>query len=86
MHPQAKIVEIDITDMNSADLQELGEILHDSYDLAVKAVMKELQVDEACASDVWYLRGRSRWTPEKEAELIRLHKAGTPPNVMEYGH
>jgi hypothetical protein len=42
-------------------------------------------VTTACATDVLYLRGRSRWTEELEKQLIALHKAGTPPNIMEFG-
>lgn len=45
---------------------------------------KELNCSIGCASDVWYLRQRSRWTQELEDELIRLHNAGTPPNINEF--
>ena len=37
-----------------------------------------------CALDVFYLRGRSRHTDAVEAELIRLHAEGKPPNIMEW--
>jgi len=46
---------------------------------------KELDCSKGCATDVWYLRSQSRWTPELEAELIRLHKEGAPPNICEFG-
>lgn len=46
---------------------------------------KQLDVSEECASDVWYLRSRHRHTLELEAELIRLHKAGTPPDIFNFG-
>lgn len=36
-----------------------------------------------CAADIYYLRTRSRHTPELEAELIRLYSIGTPPNIYE---
>lgn len=49
-------------------------------------LQKELGVSDSCAADVFYLRTRSRHTPELEAELIRLHKAGTPPNICDFGH
>lgn len=40
---------------------------------------------EECLRDISYLRSRHRHTPELEAELIRLHQAGTPPDVFEFG-
>ncbi len=50
-----------------------------------KSIAQQLQVSMACAGDIMYLRTRTRWTQELENELISLHKAGTPPNVMEFG-
>lgn len=34
-----------------------------------------------------FIRGSnpSRWTEDLETKLINLHKAGTPPNVFEFG-
>ena len=46
---------------------------------------KELNVSTACAIDVHYLRTRNRWTEDLEAELIRLHQEGKPPNISEFG-
>lgn len=46
---------------------------------------EELNVSPGCAIDILYLRTRSRWTQELEDELIRLHKEGNPPNIMEFG-
>lgn len=48
-------------------------------------IMKELGVDKHCALDIAYLRTRARHSQELEDELIALHKAGTPPNMMEFG-
>jgi hypothetical protein len=48
-------------------------------------VAKELNVSDSCASDVVYLRTRSRWTQELEETLIALHAAQVPPNIMEFG-
>ena len=50
----------------------------------ISELATELDVSVACASDVWYLRTRSRHTQELEDRLIELHRAGTPPNVMEF--
>lgn len=48
-------------------------------------IMKKYGVDRSCAQDIEYLRTRARHTEELENELIALHKAGTPPNMMEFG-
>lgn len=52
----------------------------------LESLAKELKCSVACAGDVWYLRQRSRWTQELEDELIGLYKAGTLPNVCEFGN
>ena len=44
-----------------------------------------VEMSEQCKADVIYLRSRHRHTQELEDQLIALHQAGTPPNVMEYG-
>lgn len=51
----------------------------------LEAEAKKLGVELSAMNDIGYLRTRHRWTPELEAELIRLHNAGTPPNIMEFG-
>lgn len=60
------------------------DTLCDEWDKQIKALSDTLGVSLACASDVFYLRTRSRHTPELEARLIALYKAGTPPNIMEF--
>jgi len=52
----------------------------------VYRIAEELDVSESCAIDIAYLRMRSRWTEELEDELIALHRAGTPPNIFDFGH
>ena len=64
--------------------QKVMDEIHAATCKYMQNLAKELDVDESCAADVWYLRTRSRWTHELEAELIRLHRAGTPPNVCEF--
>lgn len=51
----------------------------------IESLAKELDVSVGCATDVLYLRSRSRHTDELEKELIRLHNEGNPPNVCEFG-
>jgi hypothetical protein len=47
--------------------------------------LKGLSLTEACVEDVLYLRTKPHYVTELEAELIALHKAGTPPRIMEFG-
>jgi hypothetical protein len=63
--------------ITEAFLEMQHEMLAEQEELA-----EALNVSMACAADVQYLRTRSRWTLEKEKELIRLHKEGNPPNVL----
>jgi len=59
--------------------------VEDPFDEIIGDLAKELGVSKECASNVRYLRSRSRWTQELEDELIRLHKEGNPPNMNEFG-
>lgn len=69
-----------------AEVNHLLDLEFAALDRYTQQVAKELSISEACAADVVYLRSRSRHTPELEAELIRLHKAGTPPLIYDFGH
>lgn len=61
-------------EMNNAMMQEISDLA------------KELNVSEGCATNIWYLRTRSRWTQESEDYLIELERQGKPvPNMNEYG-
>lgn len=60
--------------------------MNNEFKLFIEGVAYALGVSEECATDIWYLRQRSRWTAELEAELIRLHKEGNPPNINEFGN
>ena len=68
-------------------MEECQKVLNDIQDETNKYIenlAKELNISVACAMDVWYLRTRSRHTPELEKKLIQLHKDGTPPNICEF--
>lgn len=47
-------------------------------------VARELRISDGAASDVVYLRTRSRWTPELETQLIADHRSGKIINIMEW--
>jgi hypothetical protein len=58
--------------------------VQDATVVYIQQLAKDLDVSDACAADVYYLRTRSRHTPELELELIRLHKEGNPPNICDW--
>ncbi len=80
--------ETEMNDNTDDAMRALGDFLSAQYEEHTRTIdelSRTLGVSRSCANDVMYLRTRSRWTEELEAELIRLHKDGTPPNVMEFG-
>lgn len=87
MHPDQKPFSVEIPVHDHAKMDELNEALNElaeSVNKYIKKLAKDLKITEHCAQDVWYLRTRSRWTQELEKELIRLHRAGTPPNIFDW--
>jgi hypothetical protein len=70
-------VEIDPAgDMGA--LNEAMDLWQDSMDEEQRQIAQDLGVSEETASSIQYLRTRSRWTQEKENELIARDKAGNP--------
>lgn len=54
-----------------------------TYELTIQ---KELNVSARCASDISYLRSRSRWTQELEDTLVKMDREGKhPENIFEFG-
>ena len=70
--------------------QEYAKKVQDDYynemEQYFQKLADELDCSVACATDVWYLRQRSRWTQELEDELLRLYDIGQPPNICEFGN
>lgn len=61
------------------------ELLNESQDAMIEAeqrVRNEYDVSHQTASAICYLRTRSRWTWEKEIELINRDRAGNPIPLM----
>ena len=79
-------VEVPVNDPKAmADFQEAMDALNTEHSAHVSAVAESLGIDTGAASDIVYLRGRSRWTQDAENELVRRAKAGEPaPNIMEW--
>lgn len=83
-----KTYAIEIQNPTLDDLDNLTQAMSNAQDEMVKYTQQEaakLGISENAASDVIYLRSRTRWTQKLEDELIALHKAGTPPNVYDFG-
>lgn len=66
------------------EFQKMMDKIHDATTKYIKNLMVELNISQACAFDVWYLRTRSRWTEQLEIELIELHRNGNPPNIYDW--
>lgn len=74
----------DPTDKNEMDaLHKAMEAYQDAVNKHIYELAKKLGVDNEQARDIWYLRGRSRWTPELEVRLLACYRAGKTLNIME---
>lgn len=83
---QAFSMEVPVNDpQKMEEFQELMNRINDETCAYTLALAKELNVSDACAMDIVYLRTRSRHTPELERELIELYAKGTPPNICDFG-
>ena len=83
--PLTFAVQIPVDDPQKMEqFQEMMDEIYDETYRYITDLADKLNVSEACASDIVYLRNRSRWTPELEQLLIQLHKEGTPPNIFEF--
>jgi hypothetical protein len=70
---------------STASYEDALKEYYDELEQYMKDLATELSVSVNCAHDVWYLRTRSRHTPELEAELIARWAAGNPPNISNFG-
>jgi hypothetical protein len=60
---------------------ELNKALDESQERMIGEIRKielEFGVSNSTACAIFYLRGRSRWTEEKEKELVTRDKIGFP--------
>jgi hypothetical protein len=71
--------------MTATSFDDVQDKYYEEMEQYMRDLATELGVSVECAGDVWYLRTRSRHTPELEAELIALHAVGTPPNMCDFG-
>jgi len=87
MHPDLKPFSIEVPIDDPVKMDEFSKAMAAQQEAHIKYigdVAKELGINEDAANDIVYLRGRSRWTQEKEDYLVKLAKEGKPlPNIME---
>jgi hypothetical protein len=78
-------VELHPENMSQEDWDKFNALMYkvqDGYQEEIDNIQEEHQISSACAAAVWYLRSRSRWTEEKEQQLINMDRRGEPiPNV-----
>jgi hypothetical protein len=73
--------EIYVNGIKMRDVDEFTEVMNEiSHELVnyTQEIAEEFGVSLDTAGAVVYLRSRSRWTVEKEEELIQRDKAGNP--------
>jgi len=78
-------IQIPVNDPKAMEeFQEAMNTLQDAHVEYEKKLMIELNISHSCASDITYLRSRSRWTQELENKLIQLHNEENPPNIFAW--
>lgn len=87
MHKDYDVVSVELSgDATQEQKDELTELMGEWQDAMIedqKDIAKTLNVSLGAASSIQYLRTRSRWTQNKENELVRLDQAGEKfPDVL----
>lgn len=70
-------IEIDPTE-NMDAVNNVMVSIQDAWVREIEQIAKHLSVSDQVASDIWYLRTRSRHTPELEQQLIDACHSGRP--------
>ena len=73
----------DFYTMNQDELDAAYNDFYKEVDSEINRLSIEHRISNACASKLLYLRTRSRWSIEKENELIRLDRNGSLPSVLD---
>jgi hypothetical protein len=64
--------------------QALMDNIQDDWDISARELSFRLNISTECASDILYLRTRSRWSQENEDYLIWLGQNNKPlPNIND---
>lgn len=82
-----KVFCVSIDNSTQVDWDAFNEMMNEinqANNREIEQMAKDLGISEGAASDVWYLRTRSRWSQEKEDYLIKLAREEKElPNIME---
>jgi hypothetical protein len=68
-------------EVSEAEFLSLADASQEAFVLDAKELVESIGVSRETADAILYLRGRSRWTQEKEDELISRDKAGNPISI-----
>lgn len=84
MHPEYDVYMGKIPIDNPEDMEQFQQRVDkiaESLNLHITHVAKKLGVSHTTASNIVYLRGRSRWTQELEDRIVNASKAGHEINL-----
>ena len=82
---RGSVYSIDLNTVSDWDaFNNLMNDIHVAQETYAEEEAARLGIELDVARDIIYLRGRSRWTFEKEEKLIELSKQGIRPNIMEW--
>lgn len=82
---QTFCIEIPVNDTEKMiEFQDVMDSVQNATVDYIRQLAKELDVTEACATDIYYLRTRSRHTEELEQKLIQMYRDGNPPSIFEF--
>lgn len=73
--------------LNKEQLEIIQKIMDKSaeyWNNEVLKVMEEYNLSYKGASDVLYLRSRSRWSKENEENLIKIYQSGDSVNIFDW--
>jgi CII-binding regulator of phage lambda lysogenization HflD len=81
MHKGLEVIVLTLKD-NEKEFQEAIEQLNSAMMEYEDKIQKEYNCSEQAASDIAYLRTRSRWSQELEDLIVKLDKEGKHPPVL----
>ena len=75
-HPKVTTFSIEITPENVDEVSKALAEVQDETSRYLTTLAKEMGVPEWVAAQIWYVRGRSRWTQKLEDRMLAAAKAG----------
>ena|SRR5581483_3198497 len=83
-HPEHEVFAVEVPVHDSEAMEKFQEVMNQHADETnnyIEKLADELGIDYFDAMNVWYLRGRSRWTQELEDRILKAAKAGISVRV-----